>query len=54
MIPIAPFDGWLMARSVGLILGILLSLARMAALPVLLLTNIPPAVLMSVRCPRRH
>ena len=35
-----------MARSVGLILGILLSLACMAAMPVLHLTNIPPAVLM--------
>jgi hypothetical protein len=46
MIPVAPFGGWLFARSVGVIPGILLSLARMAALPVLLLTNIPPAALM--------
>jgi len=46
MIPVAPVGGWLFARSVGVIPGILLSLARMAALPVLLLTNIPPAALM--------
>ena len=46
MIPVAPFGGWLFARSVGVIPGILLSLACMAALPVLLLTNIPPAALM--------
>jgi MFS family permease len=48
MIPVAPFGGWLFARSVGVIPGILLSLASMAALPVLLLTNIPPAALMIV------
>lgn len=46
MIPITPFGGWLLARSVGVKLGILLSLVGMAILPVLLLTSIPPAVLM--------
>jgi predicted MFS family arabinose efflux permease len=46
MIPVAPFGGWLFARSVGVIPGILLSLACMAVLPVLLLTNIPPVALM--------
>jgi cyanate permease len=45
MIPIAPFGGWLLARSVGVIPGILLSLACMVALPVLLLTKIAPAAL---------
>jgi predicted MFS family arabinose efflux permease len=46
MIPIAPFGGWLLVRSVGVMPGILLSLACMAALPMLLLTSIPPAALM--------
>jgi len=46
MIPIAPFGGWLLARSAGVMPGILLSLSCMAAGPVLLLTNIPPAALM--------
>jgi cyanate permease len=43
MIPVTPFGGWLFARSVGVMPGILLSLACMAAVPVLLLTDIPPA-----------
>jgi predicted MFS family arabinose efflux permease len=46
MIPIAPFGGWLLSRSVGVMPGILLSLACMVVLPVLLLTDIPSAVLM--------
>jgi predicted MFS family arabinose efflux permease len=46
MIPFTPFGGWLFARSVGVIPGILLSLACMTAAPVLLLTNISPAMLM--------
>ena len=45
-IPVAPFGGWLFARSVGVMPGILLSLACMATVPVLLLTNVPPAALM--------
>jgi predicted MFS family arabinose efflux permease len=48
MIPVAPFGGWLFVHSVGVIPGILLSLACMAAVPVLLLTDIPPAALMIV------
>ncbi len=46
MIPVGPFGGWLFARSVGVIPGILISLACMAVLPVLLLTDIPPIAVM--------
>ncbi len=46
MIPVAPFGGWLFVRSVGVTLGILVSLTCMAAVPLLLLTSIPPAALM--------
>jgi predicted MFS family arabinose efflux permease len=46
MIPIAPFGGWLLARSVGVMPGILLTLACLAVLPLLLLTAIPPPALM--------
>jgi predicted MFS family arabinose efflux permease len=46
MIPITPFGGWLLSRSLGVIPGIVLCMTCLVVLPVLLPTAIPPAILM--------
>jgi predicted MFS family arabinose efflux permease len=48
MIPVAPLGGWLLARSIGVMPGVYMSLACMVVVPVLLLTNIPAAPLLIV------